>query len=112
MNSHQEERSVMVYPGPPGSGLAYPRAGTAPRFRLSGLPFRKGALTERRDGICNRNGDACQEMVTVSVTFAVVTDHLAIQANDANSGLRIQGRSLEGKNGRGRRLGLRCKRQA
>ena len=34
-------------PEPPGSGLAIPRAGTAPRFRLSGLPFRKGALTER-----------------------------------------------------------------
>ena len=31
-------------PEPPGSGLAIPRAGTAPRFRLSGLPFRKGAL--------------------------------------------------------------------
>jgi hypothetical protein len=27
--------------------MAYPRAGTAPRFRLSGLPFRKGALHER-----------------------------------------------------------------
>ena len=34
-------------PEPPGSGLAIPRAGTAPRFRLSGLPFRKGALNER-----------------------------------------------------------------
>ena len=34
-------------PEPPGSGLAYPRAGTAPRFRLSGLPFRKGALNAR-----------------------------------------------------------------
>ena len=36
-------------PEPPGSGLAIPRAGTAPRFRLSGLPFRKGALNERGD---------------------------------------------------------------
>jgi hypothetical protein len=27
--------------------MAYPRAGTAPRFRPSGLPFRKGALHER-----------------------------------------------------------------
>ena len=26
------------------------RAGTAPRFRLSGLPFRKGALCERGGG--------------------------------------------------------------
>jgi hypothetical protein len=34
-------------PEPPGSGLAIPRAGTAPRFRPSGLPFRKGALRER-----------------------------------------------------------------
>ena len=34
-------------PEPPGSGLANPRAGTSPRFRLSGLPFRKGALHER-----------------------------------------------------------------
>jgi hypothetical protein len=28
--------------------MAYPRAGTAPRFRLSGLPFRKGALYDAR----------------------------------------------------------------
>jgi len=41
-------------PEPPGSGLAIPRAGTAPRFRLSGLPFRKGALHERGGQyICN-----------------------------------------------------------
>ena len=49
-------------PEPPGSGLAIPRAGTAPRFRLSGLPFRKGALHER-GGVCNRNGDGCQGIV-------------------------------------------------
>ncbi len=49
-------------PEPPGSGLAIPRAGTAPRFRLSGLPFRKGALHER-GGVYNRNGDGCQGMV-------------------------------------------------
>ena len=36
--------------------MAYPRAGTAPRFRLSGLPFRKGALTERGDGYVTEMG--------------------------------------------------------
>jgi hypothetical protein len=45
-------------PEPPGSGLAYPRAGTAPRFRLSGLPFRKGALHKRGD-------DYVTEIVTI-----------------------------------------------
>jgi hypothetical protein len=34
-------------PRPARERMAYPRAGTAPRFRLSGLPFRKGALHER-----------------------------------------------------------------
>ena len=34
-------------PEPPGCGLAIPRAGTASRFRLCGLPFRKGALKQR-----------------------------------------------------------------
>ena len=47
MSVHQEERGGINGPGPPGSGLAYPRAGTAPRVRLSGLPFRKGALNKR-----------------------------------------------------------------
>ena len=47
-------------PEPPGSGLAYPRAGTAPRFRLSGLPFRKGALNERGVGVRNWYEDGCQ----------------------------------------------------
>ena len=37
-------------PGAARERMAYPRAGTAPRVRLSGLPFRKGALTERGDG--------------------------------------------------------------
>jgi hypothetical protein len=36
--------------------MAYPRAGTAPRFRLSGLPFRKGALTERGGGYVTETG--------------------------------------------------------
>ena len=34
-------------PGAARERMANPRAGTAPRFRLSGLPFRKGALNER-----------------------------------------------------------------
>jgi hypothetical protein len=34
-------------PEPPGSGWHIRRAGTAPRFRVSGLPFRKGALNAR-----------------------------------------------------------------
>src|SRR5262249_59449660 len=43
-------------PEPPGSGLAIPRAGTAPRFRPSGLPFRKGALNERGDEYVTKIG--------------------------------------------------------
>ena len=61
-------------PDPPGSGLAIPRAGTAPRFRLSGLPFRKGALNERGDWICNYNGDKCQgECLLCGDYFPVAT---------------------------------------
>jgi hypothetical protein len=36
--------------------MAYPRAGTAPRFRLSGLPFRKGTLNERGGGYVTELG--------------------------------------------------------
>jgi hypothetical protein len=50
--------------------LAIPRAGTAPRFRLSGLPFRKGALNERGDLVRNRKWDECREIVTVIVASA------------------------------------------
>jgi hypothetical protein len=42
--------------------MAYPRAGTAPRFRLSGLPFRKGALNERGDLRRNCISDDHQEL--------------------------------------------------
>jgi len=61
-------------PEPPGGGLAFPRAGTAPRFRPSGLPFRKGALNERGDWVCNYNGDKCQgECLLCGDYFPVAT---------------------------------------
>jgi hypothetical protein len=68
MNSYREERSVIFHPGPPGSGLAYPRAGTAPRFRLSGLPFWKGALTERGGRCVTGTGTAVKSIVFVKAT--------------------------------------------
>jgi hypothetical protein len=61
-------------PEPPGSGLAYPRAGTAPRFRLSGLPFRKGALNERGVEYVTGMRTDVKRNVTYAVTaFPVAT---------------------------------------
>ena len=59
-------------PGPPGSGSAYPRAGTAPRFRLSGLPFRKGALHERGDGNVTEQGTKIKGHVSYAATTSPV----------------------------------------
>jgi hypothetical protein len=56
-------------PEPPGSGLAYPPAGTAPRFRLSGLPFRKGALNERVE----RNVTDMRTKVKSNVSYTETT---------------------------------------
>jgi hypothetical protein len=48
--------------------MAYPRAGTASRFRLSGLPFRKGALDERDERDVTEMGTNVKRIVAVSVT--------------------------------------------
>ncbi len=69
-------------PEPPGSGLAYPRAGTAPRFRLSGLPFRKGALNER--GVEYVTG--MRTDVKRNVTYAVTAFPVGNGSSFANAG--------------------------
>jgi len=59
-------------PEPPGSGWQI-RPQAPPSLRLSGLPFRKGALDERGGGVCNQKRDDCQDGVSTMETSCKVS---------------------------------------
>ena len=65
--------------------MANPPAGTAPAplFRHA---FRKGALHERGDGVCNRNEDGSQEIVALNVTCSAGRMWIAKSAYTSRTG--------------------------
>ena len=65
--------------------MANPPAGTAPAplFRHA---FRKGALHERGDGVCNRYEDESQENVALNVTCAAGRIWIAKSAYTSRTG--------------------------
>jgi hypothetical protein len=73
--------------------MANPPAGTAPAplFRHA---FRKGALHERGDGVCNRNGDESQENVASNVTCSAGRMWIAKSAYTSRTGGLLGSTSL------------------
>jgi hypothetical protein len=79
-------------PEPPGSGWQIrPQAAPAPLFRHA---FRKGALHERGDGVCNRNGDESQENVASNVTCSAGRMWIAKSAYTSRTGGLLGSTSL------------------
>ena len=73
--------------------MANPPAGTAPAplFRHA---FRKGALHERGDGVCNRNEDESQENVASNVTCSAGRMWIAKSAYTSRTGGLLGSTSL------------------